>query len=78
MLEIFNNIWVTMISIILFIIIIKKIYYFYQCQNNEFDIDEYLIKQEKSDIITEKLKKKLSLDNIKMNMSDITSYYLGV
>uniref|UniRef100_A0A6C0EEH7 Uncharacterized protein n=1 Tax=viral metagenome TaxID=1070528 RepID=A0A6C0EEH7_9ZZZZ len=78
MLEVFNNFWVIIISTILIFIIIKKIYNFFEYQKDEIDINEYLIKKEISEINSEKLKKKLSIDNIKMNVSDITSYYLGV
>jgi hypothetical protein len=78
MLEVFNNFWVIIISTILIFIIIKKIYNFFEYQKDEIDINEYLIKKEISEISSEKLKKKLSIDNIKMNVSNITSYYLGV
>jgi hypothetical protein len=63
MLEIFNNKWVIIISIIIIIIIINKILNFYN--NEDVDIEEYLIKQQ-------------NYNKLKINFEDFTRFYLGV
>ena len=64
MLEIFNNIWVILISCILIFIIIKKIINLYK----PFDIEDYILKYQKNDKINEN----------KININDIALFYFGI
>jgi hypothetical protein len=70
MLEILNNKWIIIISIILIYFIVKKIIKIFK----PIDVDDYYKKLYNQ----EKLKKKLSLDNLKINASNLASYYFGV
>lgn len=64
------NKYYIIIIIILCIIIFRKIYKL----NKPFDKDKF-IKQQKNQ---KKLKKNISLDVLKNNISNITSYYVGI
>jgi hypothetical protein len=70
MLDKFNNIWIIIISIIIFIIIIKKI-----CNlNKPFDQNRF-IEQYTNQI---KLQEKFTLKSIPNNIPKIASYYIGI
>ena len=70
MLDKFNNIWIIIISIIIFIIIIKKI-----CNlNKPFDQSRF-IEQYTNQI---KLQEKFTLKSIPNNIPKIASYYVGI
>lgn len=70
MLDKFNSTWVIIISVILFIIIIRKIYY----MNKPFDenrfIEQYVNQQ--------KLQEKFSLSSIPNKLPTLASYYVGL
>jgi hypothetical protein len=70
MLESFNNIWIIIISIIIFFIIIKKIY------NLNKPFDEIRFIQQCAN--QEKLKKKFTENNYLKTISNITDFYIGV
>ena len=70
MLDKLNNTWVLIICGFLFIIIIRKIINL----NKPFDEQKFIEQFNNK----EKLKNKLNLDNLGLNLPNITSYYLGV
>ena len=70
MLEICNNIWVLIISAILLIVIIKKIYNL----NKPFDEDRFV----KQYINQHKIKNKFNLKSIPEGLPILTSYYIGL
>ena len=70
MLKIFNNFWSVIISIIILFFIIKTIINL----NRPFDVNNFMLKYKNQ----KKLKNKLSLDNLKLGLSNIASYYIGI
>jgi hypothetical protein len=70
MLDIFNNIWVIIICVIIGLIIIRKIYNL----NKPFDEEQFMEKYQNQ----KKLKEKFSLDILKKNIPNITHMYLGL
>jgi hypothetical protein len=70
MLQLFNNIWVIGISLIILYVIINKILNFNKC----FDQDKF-IKQYKNE---QKLKKKFKNWDISKGIPLLTSYYIGI
>ena len=65
MLELFNNVWVLIISsLLLYLIIINIINLF-----NPFDFDNYIMNYQK--------KKKIN-NNVNVNVNDIILYYFGL
>ena len=70
MLEICNNVWVLIISAILLIVIIKKIYNL----NEPFDEDRFVEQY----INQHKIKNKFNLKSIPKGLPILTSYYIGL
>ena len=70
MLDKFNNIWVIIISIIILLIIIKKIYNL----NKPFD-EKRFVEQYRNQI---KLKNNFSLKSIPKTLPKLASYYVGL
>lgn len=70
MLNVFNNMWVLTICVILLLFIIKKIYYL----NKPFDEIKFLEQQKNK----ENIKNKLDLNIITNSIPELTSYYVGL
>lgn len=72
MLNIFNNIWTAIISVILIIVIIKKIYNI----NKPFDENKFIEQYTNQ----QKLKNKINIgiNSIPLNLNKIASYYVGL
>lgn len=70
MLQLFNNIWIIGISLLILYIIINKILNFNKCFDEEKFIKQYKNKQ--------KLKKKIKNWNISEKIPILTSYYIGI
>jgi hypothetical protein len=70
MLDIFNNNWIVCISIILFIIIIKKIINL----NKPFDEDKFIEQY----INQQKIAHSFNLGSIHETLPILTSYYIGL
>ena len=70
MLDKFNNIWIILLSILLIVIIVRKIINL----NKPFDESRF-IEQYKNQI---KLKKQFSMTSLQRNIPKLTSYYVGL
>ena len=70
MLDIFNNYWIIILSIIIILIGIKKIYYL----NKPFDHNKFIKQYHNKN----KLKNKFNNINLHNEISKIANYYVGI
>ena len=70
MLDIFNNVWIILISCVLLICIVKKIYYINEPFNEIKFIEQYQNK--------EKLKQRISIEVLQKSLPTLASYYVGL
>jgi hypothetical protein len=70
MLDVFNSGWGIIIALIIFCIILRKLYY----MNEPFDQTKF-VEQFKNQ---KKLKKQFNLDIIKKGLPTLASYYVGL
>ena len=70
MLDLFNNSWIIILSIVIIFVVFKKIYYL----NKPFDKDKFIYQY----LNKNKIKNKLSNIDLHKELSTIASYYVGI